>query len=64
LLEQAMQSMNIDTADEIMRYLETFQYPEPVLALIGQLSLSVTNLDAKQTTKTIESLKKIINETT
>lgn len=63
LLEQAMRSMDIDTADEIMRYLETFQYPEPVLALIEQLGLSVTNLDAEQTTKTIESLKKIMNET-
>lgn len=64
LLEQAMQTMNIDTADEIMRYFETFQYPEPVFALIGQLGLSVTNLDAKQTAKIIESLKKTINETT
>ncbi len=63
LLEQAMRNLNIDTADEIMRYLETFQYSEPVLALIEQLGLSVTNLDAKQTTKTIESLKKIISET-
>ena len=63
LLEQAMRNLNIDTADEIMRYLETFQYSEPVLALIEQLGLSVTNLDAKQTTKTIESFKKIISET-
>lgn len=63
MLEQAMQSMNVDTADEIMRYLEGFQYPEPVFTLIGQLGLSVTNLDAEQTTKTIESLKNIINET-
>ena len=63
MLEQAMQSMDIDTADEIMRYLETFQYPEPVHALIGQLGLSVTNLDAEQTTKTIEDLKKVINNT-
>ena len=64
MLEQAMQSMNVDTADEIMRYLEGFQYPEPVLALIGQLGLSVTNLDAEQTTKTIEFLKKIFNDLT
>jgi len=64
LLKQAMQSMNIDTADEIMRYLETFQYPEPVHILIGQLGLSVTNLDAEQTVKTIESLKKTINDLT
>lgn len=63
MLEQAMQSMNVDTADEIMRYLETFQYPEPVHALIGQLGLSVTNLDAERTTKTIEDLKKVINNT-
>ena len=63
LLDQAMQSMNIDTADEVMRHLETFQYPEPVHALIEQLGLSVTNLDADQTAKTIEALKKTINET-
>ena len=64
MLEQAMQSMNVDMADEIMRYFETFQYPEPVYALIEQLGLSVINLDAEQTTRTLESLKKVINETT
>lgn len=57
MLEQAMQGLDIDIADEIMRHLETFQYPEPVLALIRQLSLAVTNLDAAQTTKIIEALK-------
>lgn len=62
MLDLAMQGMDIDTADEIMRHLETFQYPEPVLALIKQLSLAVTNLDAGQTTELITNLKKTINE--
>ena len=62
MLDLAMQNMDIDTADEIMRHLETFQYPEPVLALIKKLSLAVTNLDAGQTTQFIQELKKIINE--
>lgn len=61
MLEQAMQSMDVDTADEIMRHLETFQYPEPICALIGQLGQSVTNLDAEQTAKTIESIRNAIN---
>lgn len=62
LLEQAMQNMDIDTADDIMRHLETFEYPEPVLALIRQLSLAVTNLDAGQTTERINDLRKTISE--
>lgn len=62
MLDQAMQNMDIDTADEIMRHLETFQYPEPVLALIRQLSLAITNLDAGQTSELIKNLKNTINE--
>lgn len=64
MLDLAMQGMDIDTADEIIRHLETFQYPEPVLTLIKQLSLAVTNLDAGQTTELIDNLKKTINEIT
>lgn len=61
MLEQAMQNMDIDTADEIMRHLETFQYPESIRALMEELSLSVTNLDASQTSEIIGKLEKTIN---
>lgn len=64
ILEQAMQRMDIDTADEIIRHFETFQYPEPVLALMEQLDLSVTNLDAEQTKTVIRTLEKTISEMT
>ena len=61
MLEQAMQGMDIDTADEIMRHLDSFQYPEPIRALMEELGLSVTNLDANQTSEIIRKLEKEIN---
>lgn len=60
MLEQAMQGMDIDTADEIMRHLNSFQYPKPVRALMEELGLSVTNLDASQTSEIIGKLQTAI----
>lgn len=59
MLEQAMQNMDIDTADEIMQYLEKFQYPASVSPLIEQLGISVANLNAEQTTEIIQKLNNI-----
>lgn len=61
MLEQAMQGMDIDTADEIMRHLDSFQYPRPVLVLMEQLGSSVTNLDAQQTSGIIRKLENTIS---
>lgn len=61
MLEQAMQGMDIDTADEIMRHLDSFQYPKPIRALMEELGLSVTNLDASQTSEIIRKLETTIN---
>ncbi len=59
MLEQAMQNMDIDTADEIMQHLEKFQYPASVSPLIEQLGISVANLNVEQTTEVIQKLKNI-----
>lgn len=56
-----MQGMDIDTADEIMRHLDSFQYPKPIRALMEELGLSVTNLDASQTSEIIRKLETAIN---
>ncbi len=62
MLEQAMQRVDIDTADEIMRHLDSFQYPKPVRALMEELGLSVTNLDASQTSEIIGKLQTAIRD--
>lgn len=63
MLEQAMQNMDIDTADGIMRHFETFQYTGQARELMSQLGLAVTNLDAEQAANTIAILQKITGET-
>lgn len=63
MLEQAMQNLDIDTADGIIQYFEKFQYDETIDPLMEQLSLSVTNLDAEQTSKIIKQLEDIFKTT-
>lgn len=59
MLEQSMQNLDIDTADEIIQLFEKFQYDETALPLMEQLSLAVTNLDAGQTSEIIKKLESI-----
>lgn len=57
LLQEAMEDMDIDTADEIIQQIKRFHYPDRVLSNIEKLELAVANLDAEQTGVEIEKMK-------
>ena len=62
LLGTAMETMDIDTADEIIKQLKKVSYPEPVRPVMEQLSLAVNNLDAEQTMQQIQELETIFHQ--
>lgn len=50
LLRKSMEEMDVDTADEIIKELKRFQYPNDVVeGILENLCLAVTNLDQEQT---------------
>lgn len=50
LLRNAIEEMDVDTADEIMQELKRFSYPKIIMTeVLGGLSLAVTDLDEEQT---------------
>lgn len=50
MLQNAMEEMDVDTADNIMEELKRFSYPESIeTEVMEKLSLAVTNLDEEQT---------------
>lgn len=50
LLRSAMEDMDVDAADEIIRQLKRFAYPEYIMTeIMEKLCLAVTNLDEEQT---------------
>lgn len=50
LLKNAIEEMDVDTADEIIRQLKRYAYPERIMAeVMENLCLAVTNLDEEQT---------------
>ena len=48
MLRTAMEDMDIDSADEVMKYLKQFEYEEPIEELIRDLDAAVINLDSKK----------------
>lgn len=61
-LNDAMGILDIDTADAIIAQLEEYQYPEPLVPVMEQLSLAVTNLSEEQAAEQIQIIEKYINE--
>lgn len=57
LLENAIEDMDIDTADEIMEQIRRFQYPDNVNEIIDKLGAAVMNIDGEQVADCIEKLK-------
>lgn len=50
LLRNAIEEMDVDTADEILRQLKRYAYPESIMTgVMDNLCLAVTNLDEEQT---------------
>lgn len=62
LLKDAMEAMDIDTADEIVVQLKRFHYPEHLMPYLERLELAVANLDAEQTIAEIEKIRKCEKE--
>lgn len=47
ILQKAAADMDVDTMDEIMEYLQQFQYPSDIQELVEHLSVAVVNLDSE-----------------
>lgn len=58
----AMNDMDIDTADESMDQLKKYQYPKQMKPLVDNLSLAVVNIDLIQAENQAGELIKIIDE--
>lgn len=58
----AMNDMDIDTADESMNQMKKYQYPEQMNPLVNNLSLAVVNIDLVQAENWAGELIKIIDE--
>lgn len=61
-LVDAMEDMDIDTADEIISRLKTFSYPEEMAAVIEELSTAVLNIDGVRTADCIQNLKTMMEK--
>lgn len=57
LLEEAVQEMDIDTADDIVKELNTYLFPERLVPMMRKLSTAVTNIDVHQVTEWAETIK-------
>lgn len=58
LLRDAMEDMDVDTADEIMEQIKRFQYPDSVMPVMEKLGLAVENLDVGQVANLTRELEK------
>ena len=61
-VDDAMQDMDIDKADEVMAQIQKSRYPEPLISVIGKLGSAVVNIDAKQTAGLVGELEQKIKE--
>lgn len=57
ILRRAMEEMDVDTADEMVKQLGEFDYPEEVVETVDAIYLAVTNLDEEQTAELSEQLE-------
>lgn len=58
LMKEAMDDMDIDTADNIIDQLDNFHYPDDMLSNIEKLKTAVTNIDAMQVLECVEAIEK------
>lgn len=59
-LQEAMEEMDVDRADEIMNYIKQFEYEADVSDMLENLSACVLNLDTDGTTEMISGIKNSI----
>lgn len=55
-LQAAMEELDLDQTDDLIRIIEGFSYPDEVDRLIKTISLAVTNLDGEQVNACCDSL--------
>lgn len=56
-LQAAMEDVDIDTADEIMKELKQYRYTDPVAEVVEKLETAVMNIDAQKTEEYIQKIK-------
>lgn len=62
LLENAMEEMDVDTADEIMHQLKRYAYREEAAEAVENLALAVMDLDQERTAEWSNRLLTLLNE--
>lgn len=60
LLQEAMEDMDIDTADEIIVQIGRFHYPDDIMPYLEELEQAVANLDIVQTTDVISKINGLL----
>lgn len=61
-LLHAMEDMDIDAADEIIKQLKASSYPEEAASVIDELSTAVMNIDGGMVTTCVQNLKAIMEK--
>ena len=59
-LDVAMEDMNIDTADEIIKQIQCYEMPDNIRELAEQLASAVLNLDAQTEHEIAEKLRELL----
>ena len=59
-LQEALEEMDVDRADEIMNYIKQFEYETSVVVLLDNLAACVLNLDVDGAVEMIKQIKEII----
>jgi chemotaxis protein histidine kinase CheA len=60
LLEQAMEEMDVDTADEIIRQFLRYHYPDDQWEVMKNLEDGVTNLDGEKVKKECNKMRELL----
>lgn len=63
-LLHAMEDVDVDTADEIMKQLRRFSYREEMMAVIEELGAAVMNLDGLKTADGVQKLRTMMEKAT
>lgn len=64
MLNNAVQEMEIDEADQIMEQLQKYEYSEEIQSLVKKLSAAVTGIDMDRVASIVEEIKAQIEEIT
>lgn len=59
-LKESMEILDVDLADEQMRELRQYQYPDTVSEKMGALSTAVVNLDSQKADELIDAIVELL----